>query len=724
MKSKLKKTQRLKKYFILILLIGASFTAKCDEGMWLPILLKSLNEADMQSKGCKLTADEIFSINKTSLKDGIVLFGGGCTGEIISAEGLLLTNHHCGYGQIQQHSTVEKDYLTTGFWAKSKIEELPNPGLGVTFIISMSDVTDEVLGQLTNNETEASREKKIQEKIKSIEAKAKEGTHYGALVRPFYNGNQYYMFVTETFTDIRLVGAPPSSIGKFGSDTDNWMWPRHTGDFTLFRIYAGTDNKPASYNKDNVPFKPRYHFTISLNDVQEGDFTMVYGFPGRTTEYLSSYAIKMIKEAVNPVKIKLRDKKLALIDEHMRKNDTIRIKYAAKYYAVANAFKKWQGELKGIERLELMTTKEREEKEFLKNALYKNNSEASTILVDLELAYNKYTTYNKRKDFFNEAFRGSELMSFAISFSTQLKKIKGIDKEKQKTEIENLKNMYSSFIKNYDQRVDRDVFVGLMQIYLDDMQRDLPEYLFAVLRKKYAFNIQQWANKLYEETIFHQPKKLQSLIDKLPGKVNAIENDGVMKTADLFYNYFTSEVQPEYLKLDTIIQVLNRKYMQQQLVLNTGKKFYPDANGTLRVAYGKVGGYGPSDAVQYKAFTTLKGAMEKENKDLAEFNIHPKLKMLFEQKDFGRYADKDGNMRIAFIASNHTTGGNSGSPVLNNRGELIGTNFDRNWEGTVSDLKYDVSMVRNIVVDIHYTLFIIDKFAGAKNLIDELSIKN
>ena len=716
----------MKKCLLMLFLIGSFITAKCDEGMWLPILLKSLNEADMQSKGCKLSAEEIFSINKTSLKDGIVLFGGGCTGEIISAEGLLLTNHHCGYGQIQQHSTVEKDYLTEGFWAKNKSEELPNPGLSATFIISMKDVTEEVLSQVSGNDSEAIREKKIQEKIKAIEIKAKEGTHYGALVKPFYNGNQFYLFITETFTDVRLVGAPPSSIGKFGSDTDNWMWPRHTGDFSLFRIYAGKDNLPAPYSKDNVPFKPRYHFTISLSDVQEGDFTMVYGFPGRTNEYLSSYAVKMIRDVVNPVKIKLRDKKLTLTDQYMRKNDTVRIKYAAKYYSVANAFKKWQGELKGIDRLEVIAKKENEEKEFLKKAIYTNNNEASTLLIDMELAYQKYTLFNKRRDFFNEAFKGSELMNFAISFNLQLNKIKSVgnDKQKQKAEIEQLKNMYLGFTKNYDQRVDRDVFSGLMQIYFDDMQQDLPSHLFANFKKKYRSNMQQWATQLYKESVFNNSKKTLSLLDKLPAKSSTFENDAAIKLAGVFYKYFLDEVQPEFLKLDTVIQVLNRKYMKHQLTLLTDKKFYPDANSTLRVAYGKVSGYAPYDAVQYQPYTTLKGAMEKENDAITEFNIHPKLKSLYLAKDYGRYGDKDGNMRIAFIASNHTTGGNSGSPVLNDKGELIGTNFDRNWEGTVSDIKYDAGMVRNIVVDIHYTLFIIDKFAGAKNLIDELTIKN
>jgi hypothetical protein len=715
----------MKKYILLFISLSVLQICKAEEGMWLPILLKSLNEADMQSKGCKLSAEDIYSINKSSLKDAVVLFGGGCTGEIISAEGLLLTNHHCGYSQIQQHSTVAKDYLTEGFWAMNKSEELPNPGLTVTFIISMQDVTKEIEDAIINASSEAMREQLIIEKIKEIETKAKEGSSYGALVKPFYNGNQYYLFITETFTDIRLVGAPPSSIGKFGSDTDNWMWPRYTGDFSLFRIYANKDNQPAPYSKDNVPYKPKYHFTISLTDIKEGDFTMVYGFPGRTNEYLSSYAIKMIKEVVNPVKIKLREKKLEVIDGFMRSNDTIRIKYAAKYWSTSNAYKKWQGENLGIKRLDIISKKQHEEQEFLKNAIYKNNVEASTILLDLELLYNKYTLYNKQKDYFVEAFEASELMNYGITLYNSIQKIKSLsnDKVNQTKEIENLQKVVSGFYKNYDKRVDEGVFANLMKIYFEDMESELPKHLFEDLKSKYKSNTQLWAKALYANTILNDQHKMEMLLKKFPNKIDKLMNDPLVKLADNFNTYYNNEIQPTFLKLDTALQVLNRKYMHYQLALNTQKKFYPDANSTLRISYGKVSSYEPADAIHYSAFTFLDGAMEKENKNLAEFNIHPKLRSLFEQKDFGNYADQNGNMRIAFIASNHTTGGNSGSPVLNANGELIGTNFDRNWEGTVSDLMYDASMIRNIIVDIHYTLFIIDKFAGAKNIIDELTIK-
>jgi hypothetical protein len=434
----------------------------------------------------------------------------------------------------------------------------------------------------------------------------------------------------------------------------------------------------------------------------------------------------MIKEVANPVKIKLREKKLAVLDQFMRNNDTIRIKYSAKYYTIENAYKKWKGEIKGVDRLNVVEKKQLEEKELLKKAIYQNVPEASTIFIEMEMAYDKYKLMNQQKDYFNEAFKAIELINFAITCETSLNKIKSLnaDKENQNKEIENFKKARIGFFKNYDARVDQEVFANLMQIYIDQMQNTLPKELLEDYKNKYNENIHLWANDIYSHSILINTQQFEKYCKQLSKSTNKFEKDPAIKLASLVNTYFMNKVQPEFLKLDTAINVLNRKYMAYQMKLNTNKKFYPDANGTLRLSYGKASGYIPYDGASYNMFTTLDGAMEKENNKLAEFNIHPKLKSLFEQKDYGRYADKDGNMRIAFIASNHTTGGNSGSPVLNANGELIGTNFDRNWEGTMSDIAYDPNLVRNIIVDIHYTLFIIDKFAGAKNIIDELSIKN
>ncbi|MCC6252921.1 MAG: S46 family peptidase [Bacteroidia bacterium] len=714
----------MKKIFLILIGLSICTSAlRADEGMWLPLLLKSVNEADMQAKGCKLSAEEIFSINKTSLKDAIVLFGGGCTGEIISDQGLLLTNHHCGYGQIQKLSTLENDYVRNGYWAMNKEQELICKGLSVTFILSMKDVTEQILSGINSDFTEEQREAQIKSNTSKLLEGKPQGPHYNTIVRAFYYGNQYYMFTTETFTDIRFVGAPPESIGKFGSDTDNWMWPRHTGDFSLFRIYANAENKPADYDSNNKPFKPRYYFPISLKELNEGEFTMVYGFPGRTNEYLPSHTIKMIKDVSNPVKIKLREKRIEVMDEFMLKNDTLKLKYTAKQSSVANAYKKWQGEQRGIDRLNVLNVKQAEENEFLKRAITKNYPEAKTILINYELLHDKYNKLYLQRDYYNEALRGIELINVAILIEKKMKSLDGLKDNKQAIakEQESIKEILRNFYKDYDKRVDRLVFERLMKIYYDDMNDKIPSNLFEELVKNYDKDVAKWSMKVYEKTILNNPEKLYKLIEELPGKNRTLQNDPIFKISSRFGTYFNS-LNDQLIKMDAEMQALNRNYMYYQMKLNTEKKFYPDANSTLRVAYGKVEGYKPIDGVVYKYYSTLEGVMEKEDKNNPEFFVDPKLKQLFQQKDYGRYADKEGKMRIAFIASNHTTGGNSGSPVLNANGELIGTNFDRNWEGTVSDIKYDVSIVRNICVDIHYTLFIIEKFAGAKHLIDEMKI--
>lgn len=699
-------------------------SAKADEGMWIPMLLKQLNEADMQSKGLKLTAEDLYSINKSSLKDAVVQFGGGCTGELISGEGLLLTNHHCGYGQIQFHSSVQNDLIKNGFWSKNKSEELPNPGLTAMFIVRMEDVTKEVLGDMDENLSEIQREEKIRLKIPAIQKKAVERTHYEALIRPFFNGNQYYMFITETFKDVRLVGAPPYAIGNFGGDTDNWMWPRHTGDFSLFRIYAGADNKPAEYSVNNVPYKPKKHFTISLKGGKPGDFTMVYGFPGRTNEYLTSYAVDMIANYSNPVKVKIREARLNVLERDMQSNDTIRIKYAAKYAGVANAYKKWIGETRGLKKLNAVQKKQVFEQNFLASfskpedqALY------AKLLSEAKSIYDSLTPYYLARDYFTEAILGIEILNYANSFSALTAKLKNktLKKEDIDKQVEDLKRAAAAFFKNYNASTDKKVMAELLEIYSESNRAYQPQH-FIDLQKKYNNDFSSIADHIFSKSIFTKQENVLKFLTASKIKLSKIEKDPAYQLSQSFITNYNQKVRPTLTRIEASTIKLHRLYTKGIMENNQGKKLYPDANSTLRVSYGQVKPYEPRNGVEYKTYTTIDGIIEKEDPTDPDFIVPQKLKELYTNKDFGRYIDENGNLRIAFIASNHTTGGNSGSPVLNGEGHLIGTNFDRNWEGTMSDIMYDPDRVRNITLDIRYTLFVIDKFAGAGYLLDEMTI--
>jgi len=711
---------------VLVLLNSLAITSvKADEGMWLPLFLKSLNEADMQSKGLKLSADDIYNINKSSLKDAIVHFGGGCTGEIISNKGLLLTNHHCGYGQIQAHSTVENDLLTNGFWAKSQEEELPNPGLTATFIVRMEDVTTKVLDGVSDKMTDAERDKKIAENIATIAKEAVKDTHYGAYIRPFYYGNEYYMFVTETFRDVRLVGAPPSSIGKFGGDTDNWMWPRHTGDFSIFRVYANKDNKPADYSKDNVPYQPKYVIPISLKGIEQGDFTMVYGFPGRTTEYLTSFAVDMIQNVSDPAKVKIRETKLAVWDKDMKANDKVRIQYSAKYAGIANYWKKWDGERNGLKKADAIAKKKNFEQDFLTKVNTDDNAKAmyGNLFPEFEAKYKEFSTYNNQRDYFTEAILGIETVSYAFSFLDLMDAMNTGKKaaDVQKT-IDALKSRAKGFFKDYNAATDEKICAALLKMVSENLPKEQQASIFAEIEKKYKGDFSKYAQTIYSKSIFTSEEKVMKALDNIESNYKKLQKDPIYLLMQSCYTKFANDVLPKYSALDAEITKLNRTYMKAMRELVTTKKYYPDANSTLRVAYGKVDGYYPKDGIYYNHYTTLQGIMEKENPEVDEFIVHPKLKELYKNKDYGKYADKNGEMRVAFCASNHTTGGNSGSPVFNGNLELIGTNFDRNWEGTMSDIIYNPDQVRNIILDVRYTLFVIDKFAGAGYLVDEMKI--
>jgi len=715
---------------ILILCIFLSFSTKmlnAGEGMWLPMLLSQLNEKEMRDMGMRITAEDIYSVNHSSLKDAIVLFGGGCTGELVSDKGLLLTNHHCGYGNIQRHSSLENDYLTDGFWAQRFEEELPNPGLSVTFLVRMEDVTLKALEGVNDKMNQMLRDSIIKSNIKILVKEAVKGTHYAAQVKPFYAGNQYYLFVTETFTDVRLVGAPPSNIGKFGGDTDNWMWPRHTGDFSMFRIYANKDNKPADFSKENIPYKPAKHLTISLKGIKEGDFTFVYGFPGTTQEYLPSYAVEMTTMQKNPIAIGLRQQRLDIIDRGMENDRLTRIQYSAKAAGIANFWKKMIGESRGIKRLDGIEKKQDFEKTFQQWAQSDavTNAKYGQLLPAFGNAYSSFVPVNNAYTYLTEGLMGIELIRFALGYDNLVKQSK--DKSKTDAEIQKLleqvKASAAAFYKNYNVQVDKQLFEALIKTYSSscELSRQVP--VVKATAFKYKGNIDEWTIDFYNKSMFADSAKLNNFLKSFKtSDTKKIEKDPAYILASGIYDYLQNTLAPLVNAFYSTNDSLQRLYMAAQMEMQKDKRFYPDANSTLRIAYGNVKGYSPADAVNYNWFTTLDGIMQKENPDIYDYVVEPKLKELYNLRDYGRYADADQSMHVAFIASNHTTGGNSGSPVLNADGQLIGINFDRCWEGTMSDLMYDPDQCRNISIDIRYCLFIIDKMAGAGRLIDEMTI--
>ena len=717
----------IKKSVALCLLIIFSNLMKADEGMWLPLLLKQLNEPDLQKNGLKLSVEDIYNINKSCLKDAIVHFNGGCTAEVISDKGLILTNHHCGYNQIQAHSTVQNDLLTKGFWAMNAKEELPNPGVTATFIIRMEDVTAKVLTGITSEMSAENREKKIKTTIDSLQIQAVKGSSYEAFIRPFFYGNEYYMFITETFKDVRLVGAPPSSIGKFGGDTDNWVWPRHTGDFSIFRIYANKDNKPAEYSKDNVPYKPKYVIPITLKGVEKNDFTMIYGFPGKTTEYLTSFGVDVIMNQSDPDKVKIREVRLEIMGKQMQKSDQVRIQYAGKYSGLANYYKKWQGEINGLKKVNAVEKKQSGEREFQSKvtADANSNQQYGTLLTDFEQKYKSFKSLNRQRDYYVEALMGIEAISYAQGFYEVVEALNNGKKvEDQQKNIEKLKSGVSGFFKNYDKTTDEKIATALLKLYYENIPKEQQPDFFRIIEREYMGDFDKYVHSIYDKSLFVSKDKVNEMLNGIGKKYKKVKNDPVYQLMYSCYTNYNNTIKSQHVALDYEIAQLNRIYVKGLRELITTRKYYPDANSTLRLSYGKVEGYYPRDAVFYDYYTTLTGLMEKENSSSDEFYVDPKLKELYTKKEYGKYADKTGELRVAFCASNHTTGGNSGSPVFNGNGELIGTNFDRDWEGTMSDVMYDPKQVRNIVLDVRYTLFIIDKFAGAGYLLDEMKILN
>jgi len=714
---------------IIILVISMFFklTVIAGEGMWIPMLLQQLNEKEMKEMGMNITAEDIYSVNHSSLKDAIVLFGRGCTADIISNQGLLLTNHHCGFGAIQRHSSIEHDYLTDGFWAMNQKEELSNPGLTVTLMISMKEVTDQVLEDVDNTMTEADRKAKIKENSDKLVEEFEADSEYKATIKPFFKGNAFYMIITEIFKDVRLVGAPPSNIGKFGGDTDNWMWPRHTGDFSLFRIYVDKEGKPAEYSEDNVPYQPKYHFPISIKGVEEGDFTFVFGYPARTNEYLPSYAVEMITESGNPHKIKLRETRLNIFSKYSSTDPKVRIQYASKDARVANYWKKMIGESGGIQRMNGVERKQLYEEEFNEWAasFSELKEKYSSLVPTFETAYEQLEPLSLASDYLREAGLAMEIVSFARYFSklVKLSEAESIDKDAISKEIESLKKWSVGFFKDYYQPIDEEVMTAMLKLYDENLTPAYKPTFFNTIHSKYKNNYAAYTEYVFTTSFFDDEETLNRFLDKYKPKhyKKLLKDPAYIMMSEMTELYVTN-IKPEKDILNYQLDSLQRIYMKAQMEMEPDKRFYPDANFTLRVTYGYVDGYNPKDAVHYKHFTTLEGIMQKEDPDIYDYVVEAKLKELYHNKDYGDYADKDGTMHVGFIASNHTTGGNSGSPVLNADGHLIGVNFDRGWEGTMSDLMYDPNVCRNISIDIRYFLFIVDKFAGAGYLVDEMDI--
>lgn len=701
---------------IILLAMLAGFSARADEGMWLPSLIAQ-RIADMQEKGFKLDAEDIYSINQASLKDAVVLFGRGCTGELISPEGLLLTNHHCGYSQIQQHSSVEHDYLRDGFWAMSREEELPNKGLSVSFLERMEDVTDLILNGYTPDMSEDERVAIVKKNSKAlIEEVTKEGKGLRATVEALYYGNQYFLFLYRQYDDVRLVGAPPSSIGKFGGDTDNWMWPRHTGDFSMFRIYADKDNNPAPYSKDNVPYKPKKYFRISTAGVQEGDFTFIYGFPGRTQEYIHSEGVRYIEEIGDPHKINLRTLRLDIMSKYQAQSQKVRIQYSSKHANVANAWKKWQGEVKGIRKMKTVQTKQEFEKAFDRWA---TGGEFDGVLAKIEGIYKELEPYQFATDYYSETVRTIEMASLALSIASLF--IEGHEEGLVNFDQEKAREIMEAFYKDWYMPIDKECFIAVMNEYEKNVPSEFkPEYYKEQLAA-YG-SIEAWAEDMFTRSFFCNPELAMNLTAEDKSLVLA---DPATQFLNEFNKWYATDIRPVTSRLNQELQLAYRDYMRGQMVYcrtqRVPKAFYPDANLTLRVAYGHIKGYSPADGTYYKPSSTIKGIMEKDNPEIFDYNIPQRLRDIYATKDYGRWTDSTGEVPVCFIATNHTTGGNSGSPVINADGDLIGLNFDRVWEGTMSDIVFDPEICRNISLDVRYVLFVIDKVADADHLLKEMT---
>ena len=714
----------MKKIALILLSFQISFSTitKADEGMWLPMLLKN-NYEQMVKAGLKLTPEQLYDINNASLKDAIVWFNGGCTSEIISSQGLLLTNHHCGYEAIANHSTAADNILDNGFWAKSFSEEKVNENLWASVLVRMEDVSDKVNTAIAG--MDAVTEGKKQEVFKSIVAEATKGTKYEGIVRSFFRDNAYYLFVFQKFTDIRLVAAPPQSIGKFGGDTDNWMWPRQTGDFSMFRIYADKDNNPAKYSKDNVPYKPKQFLNVSVKGLEEGDFSMVYGFPGRTNRYETSYGIQLATDKINPAIVALRDVRLTAWKEQMDKSDSTRLLMSSQYARISNYWKYFIGQTEQLKRLKVYEEKQKTEQEF--STWAKGKPAYESILSNYDKAYVDYNKYALHATYIREGISGCGILVAALNYTALEKALsatpQNADDIKKATEY--VRNFNTVFYKSFNKASEQKILAKLAQMYYENIPADQqPAYMAEVLKKyKGKTNtetFEKFAKAVFEKSIMANPTDAESFLIK--PDVKKLDKDPAFAFVHACYENYNKNINSHIDAFNATNTLEGSKYIKGLMKMQPDKKFYPDANGTLRLTYGNVKSYNPKDGMNYKFYTTLDGIMEKENPNEFEFKVPSKLKELYRTKDYGMYADKNGDVRVAFISNNDITGGNSGSPVLNANGELVGLAFDGNWEAMSGDIYFDSKYKRTISVDIRYVLFLIDKYGGATNLINEMKI--
>ncbi len=719
----------MRRFTVLLVSIMLIFSSlvKADEGMWFLAFIGK-NYDQMKSLGFKLTPEDIYSINHSSLKDAVVaLDHGSCTGEIVSDQGLLFTNHHCGYEDIQAHSTVEHDYLKDGFWAATMEDELPNPGKTVWFLVKMEDVTEKVLSHVSDNMSEKMREDVIQSTIKKIEAEAVDGTNYTAEVKSMYEGNAYYLFIYEVYKDVRLVGAPPSSIGKYGGDTDNWMWPRHTGDFSIFRVYTAPDGSPAEYSPDNIPLKPKKYLKISLKGINDGDFAMIMGYPGTTNRYLTSFEVQETMDHENDIRVKVRTEKLNILKKYMDADHATKIKYAAKYAQSANYWKYSIEQNKGLKHLKVIKQKKQIQKDLMKwvkedpkrveqyGDMFKIIKEAVKNRSKADIAMNYW---------FEAIYLGPELVQFALNNFDLYQAIKsGATGEELDSVINEAKENAEEFFKDYDAKVDKDLFINLVKMFFDNVEEDFyPSLYNDVIKKNYDGSIEKYADALYSTSILTNEQRYMDML-KNPDYNLFAEDLGFNFAIDQLQTYWKirdakTEAEGDYPKARRLFL---KAYIEMITDKDPNALYYPDANSTMRLTYGTVGGYTYEGKV-YKYYSTIDEYMKKEDPNNPEFEVSDRMKELYNKKDWGRYADKSGTLWIDFLTNNDITGGNSGSPVLNANGELIGLAFDGNSEGMSGDIAYEPDYQKTICVDVRFVLWVIDKYANAQRLINELDI--